>query len=74
MEIENFNRLEDKINKILTEIKDLREENQRLKRELSEAGDINTKYGQEREELKNKVSGLIDLIDSIEKSESNGEM
>ena len=67
MEIAEFGKLEEKINFMVDQNRVLKEENSEMKLELE---DIKKQVGfqeGERDDIKKKVSSLIDLIDSIEK-------
>ncbi len=67
MEMDEFNKLEDKIKKLVVKLKQLTGENQTLKEKLAGFKNQSSSYDQERSDIKKKVSHLIDLIESIEK-------
>lgn len=71
MNIEDLSRLEIKINNLVGNIKDLREENSRLKTRLDDANKETTELDRERSEIKNKVTSLIELIESVETPVNN---
>ncbi len=66
MNIEELNKLEEKVNHMVSSIKQLRDENTRIKAELDSLKQESSVNSNEREQVKEKVSLLIRLIDSIE--------
>ncbi len=71
MNIEDLSRLEIKINNLVGNIKELRDENSRLKMKLEDANKETTELDRERSEIKNKVTSLIELIESVETPVNN---
>jgi len=67
MEIDEFLKLEEKVNKMVGNVKLLKEENSKLKLEIAKLRKVSSVNDEERTEIKKKVTALIDLIDSIEK-------
>ena len=67
MEIDEFLKLEEKVTKMVENIKLLKEENRKMKIEMEKLQKVSTVNDAERAEIKKKVSTLIELIDSIEK-------
>jgi regulator of replication initiation timing len=67
MDIDEFIKLEEKVNKIVNTLKLLKEENRKLKVEIEKLRKVSSVNDAERTEIKKKVSALIELIDSIEK-------
>lgn len=67
MEIDEFIKLEEKINNMVKSVKLLKEENSKLKLEIEKLRKVSSVNDAERVEIKKKVTALIDLIDSIEK-------
>ena len=67
MDIEEFSKLEEKIKNIVNNLKALQVENHKLKEELKNFKKRSSSYDEERTEIKKKISGLIGLIESIEK-------
>ena len=67
MEIDEFNELEKKINVMVNNLKTIRDENKMLKMKIEDLKKESTMKNRERTEIKNKITTLIDLIESIEK-------
>lgn len=67
MEIDEFIKLEEKVNDMVKNLKLLKEENRKLKVEIDKLRKVSSVNDAERAEIKKKVTGLIELIDSIEK-------
>ena len=67
MEIEEFNKLEEKINNMVTNLKSIKDENKILKLKIEELKKESSLKNRERTEIKRKITTLIDLIESIEK-------
>jgi regulator of replication initiation timing len=67
MEIDEFLKLEEKVNKMVGSVKLLKEENSKLKLEIEKLRKVSSGNDVERAEIKKKVTALIELIDSIEK-------
>jgi FtsZ-binding cell division protein ZapB len=66
MDIEEFNKLEEKVNNLVNSLKVIKNENKKLKLELSELKKGASQLDIERDEIRKKVTSLIELIDSIE--------
>ena len=66
MDMEEFNKLEEKVNNLVNVLKKLKEENKTLRIELGEKKKDATILDKERIEVKNKIKSLIQLIESIE--------
>ncbi len=66
MNIEELNKLEEKINLLVQSQKSLREENSRLKAEIEKHQQQSSLNAEEQNQIRQKVSTLIQLIDSIE--------
>lgn len=66
MDIEEFNKLEEKVNNLVHSLKILKNENKKLHLELNELKKGATQVDSERNEIKKKITSLIELIDSIE--------
>ena len=66
MDMEEFNKLEEKVTSLIKNLKSLKDENNKLKSQLSQFKLGATELDKERTEIKNKVQSLIDIIDSIE--------
>lgn len=66
MDLEEFNKLEEKVNNLVNVLKHLRDENKKLRIEISEHKKGASQLDKERTEVKQKVKSLIQLIDSIE--------
>ncbi len=60
-----FDKLEEKINRLIAGMKALREENQKLKKELQETQRDSSQREGEKTEIRKKIASLISLVDSI---------
>jgi regulator of replication initiation timing len=60
-----FDKLEEKINRLITGMRALREENQKLKKELQESKHDSSQRDSEKNEVRKKIASLIDLVDSL---------
>ena len=67
MELENMDKLEEKVRALVNGLKKAKEENQKLKDQVELLQKESSGYGQERVRIKEKVETLIQLIDSIDK-------
>jgi FtsZ-binding cell division protein ZapB len=67
MELEELNKLEEKVKNLVDNSKRLKEENENLKMQLQQLKKDSSVKNEERLEIKKKVTTLIALIDSIEK-------
>lgn len=67
MELEELNRLEQKVKYLVDTLKRLKKENENLKLQLEQSKKESSLKNEERLEIKKKVTTLIELIDSIEK-------
>jgi FtsZ-binding cell division protein ZapB len=65
MSFKEFDKLEEKINRLIAGLKVLRDENQKLKKELQEIKHDYSQRDSEKSEIRNKIASLIDLVDSI---------
>lgn len=66
MDIEEFNKLEEKVKNLVGVLKHLKDENKKLKIEMSDYKKGASELDKERNEVKLKVKSLIELIESIE--------
>ncbi len=66
MDIEEFNKLEEKVRNLVGVLKHLKDENKKLKIEMSDYKKGASELDKERNEVKLKVKSLIELIESIE--------
>ncbi len=66
MNIEELNKLEEKVNHMVKQLKTLKDENKKLKTELEKLKKETSVNTEERDQVKQKVVSLIQLIDSIE--------
>ena len=66
MDLEEFNKLEEKVNNLVNMLKRLKDENKKLRIEISEYKKGASQLDKERDDVKQKVKSLIQLIDSIE--------
>lgn len=69
MTIEELNKLEEKINNMVNGLKLLKDENKKLKDEIVELKKEASFSTQERQQVKQKVTTLIRLLDSIEQAD-----
>jgi regulator of replication initiation timing len=60
-----FDKLEEKINRLIASMKALRDENQKLKKELQEVKHDSSQRDGEKVEIRKKIASLIDLVDSL---------
>ncbi|MCI0470578.1 MAG: hypothetical protein L0Y73_02860 [Candidatus Aminicenantes bacterium] len=70
MELDDFFKLEEKVNVLVKSVKQLKEENRKLKLEIEKLLEQSSLNESERTEIKKKIAALIELIDSIEKEKS----
>lgn len=66
MDIEEFTKLEEKVKNLVEVLTHLKDENKKLKLEMSEHKKGASELDKERNEVKMKVKSLIELIESIE--------
>jgi FtsZ-binding cell division protein ZapB len=66
MSLKDFDKLEEKISRMVNGLKTLRDENQKLKKELQATRQDSSQRDGEKNEIKKKIAALIDLVDSIE--------
>jgi len=66
MSLKDFDKLEEKISRMVNGLKALREENQKLKKELHAIKQDSSQRDGEKNEIKKKITALIELVDSIE--------
>ena len=66
MEIENLKKLEEKVYTLVKNLEIYKKENKKLKDELKDLKSENSMNSNEKEEIKKRVTTLIELIDSIE--------
>jgi len=69
MELDELNKLEQKVKNLVDTLQLLKTENQRLKKELETSQKESHSNREERNEIKKKVANLINLIDAIEKQQ-----
>jgi len=60
-----FDKLEEKINRLIAGMRALRDENQKLKKELQEIKHDSSQRDSEKGEIRKKIASLIDLVDSL---------
>ncbi len=65
MSFKEFDKLEEKINRLIAGLKALRDENQKLKKELQGVRQDSSQRDSEKSEIRKKIASLIDLVDSI---------
>jgi hypothetical protein len=66
MNIDELNRLEEKVKAMVNGLKLLKDENKKLKAELEELKKVASLSTEERTRIKEKVATLIEMIDSID--------
>ncbi len=66
MELEEFSKLEEKVNNLVNAIKLLRDENKILKLTIEKTKKESSHINSERSEIKKKITSLISLIDSVD--------
>ena len=66
MDLEDLNKLEDKVKNLVSNMDALRGENRDLKEKIEKLEKDNSLNSNEKDEIRNKVNTLIKLIDSIE--------
>jgi FtsZ-binding cell division protein ZapB len=66
MNIEELDKLEEKVNTVVNKLKVLKDENRKLTVEIEELKKETTLNSNERSQVKQKVVALIELIDSLE--------
>ncbi len=66
MNIEDLDKLEDKVKSLVSNVEILKKENNALKEKLKELRSESSVNNTEKDEIKKKVKSLIKLIESIE--------
>jgi len=66
MNIEELDKLEGKVNDMVNKLKLLKDENKKLTTEIEDLKKETTLNSDERNQVKRKVTALIELIDSLE--------
>jgi FtsZ-binding cell division protein ZapB len=66
MSLKDFDKLEEKISRLVNGLKTLRDENQKMKKELQSIKHDSSQRDGEKNEIKKKIAALIQLVDSIE--------
>jgi FtsZ-binding cell division protein ZapB len=66
MSLKDFDKLEEKISRLVNGLKALKDENQKLKKELQTIRQDSSQRDGEKTEIKKKIAALIELVDSIE--------
>jgi FtsZ-binding cell division protein ZapB len=66
MSFKDFDKLEEKISRLVNALKTLKEENQKLQKELQATRHDSSQHDGEKNEIKKKIAALIELVDSIE--------
>jgi len=66
MNLKDFDKLEEKISRLVNNLKTLRDENQKMKKELQSIKQDSSQRDGEKNEIKKKIAALIELVDSIE--------
>lgn len=67
MELEELNKLEEKVKTLVDRSKQLKAENENLKMQMEQLKKDSSVKNEERLEIKKKVTTLIAMIDSLEK-------
>ncbi len=66
MDIEDLNKLEDKVKSLVNNLETVKNENKALKEKLMELRSESSVSNTEKDQIKKKVKSLIKLIESIE--------
>jgi len=66
MSLKDFDKLEEKISRLVNGLKTLKDENQKMKKELQAIKQDSSQRDGEKNEIKKKIAALIQLVDSIE--------
>jgi FtsZ-binding cell division protein ZapB len=66
MSLKDFDKLEEKISRLVNGLKTLKDENQKMKKELHTIKQDSSQRDGEKNEIKKKIAALIELVDSIE--------
>ncbi|MCK4889032.1 MAG: hypothetical protein KAS97_03815 [Candidatus Aminicenantes bacterium] len=66
MDIEDLNKLEDKVKNLVNNLEIIRKENNTLKERLNELRSESSVNNSEKDQIRKKVKSLIKLIESIE--------
>lgn len=66
MEIDELDKLEERVNHMVNQLKAVKDENKKLKSQLDSLKKETSVNTEERNQIKQKVTALIDLLDSIE--------
>ncbi len=66
MSLKDFDKLEEKISRLVNGLKTLKDENQKMKKELQTIKQNSSQRDGEKNEIKKKIAALIELVDSIE--------
>ena len=66
MSLKDFDKLEEKISRLVNGLKTLKDENQKMKKELQTIKQDSSQRDGEKNEIKKKIAALIELVDSIE--------
>ncbi|MGE5343656.1 MAG: cell division protein ZapB [Candidatus Omnitrophota bacterium] len=67
MELDELNKLEEKVKNLVENLKHFRDENEKLKTEIQQLQHESSINNDERTQIKSKVNTLIEMIDSLEK-------
>lgn len=67
MNIDDLNKLEEKVNHMVNQLKAFKDDNKKLRSQIEELKKETTLNSEERTQIEQKVVALIDLIDSIER-------
>ncbi len=62
----DFDRLEEKVSRMVKTVQALKAENLKLKEEIAGLSSSNSEREQERKVIKNKIDALLELVESIE--------
>jgi FtsZ-binding cell division protein ZapB len=66
MSLKDFDKLEEKIGRMVNALKAMRAENQKLQKELQAVRHDSSQRDGEKNEIRKKIAALIELVDSIE--------
>lgn len=62
----DFDKLEEKVSRMVKTVQALKAENLKLKEEISGLNSCNSEREQERKVIKSKIDALLELVESIE--------
>jgi len=64
--LKEFDKLEERIARLVQNMRALREENQKLKQQMTEIKQSTSQRDSEKTEIKKKITALLELVDSAD--------